>query len=255
MKPLRHLSRVTLPVLLLIFLAGCDLFGSKDPEPAAVTVELSNKIGTQDLALNQQDYTSAVGHDYSVTLVEYIITNIALRNEDGELVDLASAHYFNEEDAATHMLAPVEVPAGTYTAIEFTFGVEGVSNVFGNLARTPDYDNMLWPMMMPMGDGTTERYHYMRFEGRYGSEDGTFRIHVGPTGGNDNSFEVELPLDVSVDGKDMTVGVTMYLDQWLTAPNDWDFDDYGMIMGNQAAQTLIYDNGHSVFGSGATQTN
>ena len=101
-------------------------------------------------------------------------------------------------------------------------------------------------MMMPMGDGTTERYHYMRFEGRYGT-DGTFRIHNGPSGGGDYSFAVTLPINLEVDGNTASVQIDMNLDQWLTAPNVWDFDDYGMIMGNQGAQSLLQENGASVF--------
>ncbi len=254
MKLRHHLYRVILPALLLVFLAGCDLFGSDDPEAGTVTVALSNQIGSQDLVLNQRSYTSAAGHDYDVTLVEYIITNIALRNTDGTLVTIATAHYVNEEDASTHTLAPVDVPAGTYDAVQFTFGVEGASNVFGALERSTDFDNMMWPMMMPMGDGTTERYHYMRFEGRYGT-DGVFRIHTGPSGGNDYSFETVLPVDIEVDGDNWNVDISMNLDQWLTSPNDWDFDDYGMIMGNPAAQTLIYDNGHTAFGLASALAN
>ena len=44
----------------------------------------------------------------------------------------------------------------------------------------------------------------------------------------------------------------MNLDQWLTEPNEWNFEDFGMIMGNQHAQNLVYQNGHSVFKLGYT---
>lgn len=246
MKTLPSSSQAALLCLLLFLIAGCDLFGSKDPEPGFVEVAISNQIDGTPIALNQQSYTSPVGHNYSVTLVEYILTNIALVSEDGDLQPIVSAHYVNQEDASTLTLDAVEVPAGRYTALAFTYGIQGADNVFGTLARTADYDNMLWPMMMPMGDGQTERYHYMRFEGRYGT-DGVFRIHNGPSGGNDYSIDVSLPIDLDIDGEQLTVNLNANLDQWLTAPHDWNFDDYGMIMGNPAAQTIIYDNGHTVF--------
>ncbi len=239
-------SAAILATLLLLTVAGCSLFGSDDPEPGTVQIELSSHIGGQPLVLNQTSYMSPVGHDFSVTLVEYILTNVALRDENGNLVRLADVHYCNEENPDTHVFGGVEVPAGKYTSLTFTFGVSGQENVFGNLANTTDFDNMMWPMMMPMGDGATERYHYMRFEGRYGV-DGAFRIHVGPSGGSDFSFDVEVPLEVDLDGEDWNLGLVMNLDQWLTEPNDWDFADYSMIMGNQAAQSLIQANGASVF--------
>ncbi len=245
---------IFVPSLLLLFFAGCDLFGSKDPESGMVTVEFSNRVNSQDLALNTQNYNSSAGHSFNVTLIEYIITDITLHNKNGAFVSLSDAHYINEEDASTHSVSAVEIPAGTYTSIQFTFGIDNAKNEFGNLERTIDLDNMMWPMMMPMGDGTTERYHYMRFEGRYGV-DSVFRMHTGPSGGNDYSFDVELPLDIDIDSQDWTIGISMNLDQWLTNPNEWDFDDYGMIMGNQTAQNQIYDNGHSVFALGFTNTN
>lgn len=252
MKTLHIVKRLVLPSLLVIFLAGCELFGSSDPEPGTVSFEIANRINSTDLVMNEQNYQSSAGHDYSVTLVEYIITNIAIVDKDGAHFTLKDAHYVNQEDPSTHTLPAVEIPAGTYNVIEFTFGVEGNDNVFGTLERTTDYDNMMWPMMMPMGDGQTERYHYMRFEGRYGT-DGAFRIHTGPSGGNDYSFKVELPLGgLEINGQDWQIGVSMNLDQWLTEPNEWNFDDFGMIMGNPHAQSLIYNNGHSVFKLGFT---
>ncbi len=246
MKKPYSLSHIILPCLLVFFLAGCELFGSKDPEPGRLTVEISNQIASEDIALNEQIYTSTAGHNFSITLIEYILTDIALVDEDGNVVPVAAAHYVNGDDATTLNLDPVEVPAGRYTSLQFTYGITGEDNVFGALERTQDFDNMLWPMMMPMGDGQTERYHYMRFEGRYGT-DSVFRIHNGPTGGNDYSIDVSMPIDIDVDGQDWTAHIKMELDQWLTAPNTWNFDDYGMIMGNPAAQSLLYDNGQSVF--------
>lgn len=239
-------AKLVLTTFLLLMLAGCDLFGAKDPEPGTVSIDVSNKIDGQDLVMNQAAYTSAAGHTYSVTLLEYIISDVALKKADGTLLQLESAHYCNAEDHDSHHVAPQEIPAGDYTAVSFTFGIEQDQNVFGNLDNTAEFTNMMWPAMMPMGDGTTERYHYMRFEGRYGT-DGSFRIHAGPSSGNDFSFEVELPLTMGVDGNDWEIEVAMNVDKWLNGSTVWDFDDYGMIMGNPAAQTIVQANGASVF--------
>ena len=250
MKTHNKVARLFIACILTLGLIGCDLFGSKDPEAGTIQVNVSNAINAEPLALNQAIYTSTAGHNYSVSLIEYILTNLAIRQEDGTLVSLESAHYCNEEDHDTHHVHEIELPAGRYTALSFTFGVDEAQNVFGNLERSTDLDNMMWPMMMPMGDGSTERYHYMRFEGRYGT-DGVFRIHTGPSGGNDFSFDVEIPIELDVDGENWAVELVMNLDQWLTGPTTWDFDDYGMIMGNQAAQSIIQANGADVFSLGS----
>lgn len=254
MKTPDHLpwAKPVLTAFLILALAGCDLFGAKDPEPGTVSIDVSNKIDGQDLVMNQAAYTSAAGHTYSVTLLEYIITDVALRKADGTLFQLESAHYCNAEDHDSHQVTPQEIPAGDYTAVAFTFGIEQDQNVFGNLANTAEFTNMMWPAMMPMGDGTTERYHYMRFEGRYGT-DGSYRIHAGPSSGNDYSFDVELPLTMDVDGNDWEIEVAMNVDKWLDGPTVWDFDDYGFIMGNPAAQTLVQANGAAVFSIANTE--
>ena len=243
-NPRALFSSLLLATLLIVF-AGCDS-SDNDPQPGMLEISFAHMANGQQLVLNQSTHTSAAGHEFTVSLLEYIVTEIAVVSEDGSVVDLEPAHYSNDEMQDTKQLLPVEIPGGSYTALRFTFGIKGEDNVFGNLERTTDMDNMLWPMMMPMGDGTTERYHYMRLEGRYGT-DGVFRIHLGPTSGGDYSFTVELPVTLDIDGNTWDVGVAMNLDEWLANPNVWDFDDYGMIMGNPDAQALMKANGASVF--------
>ncbi|NND72525.1 MAG: hypothetical protein HKN43_13195 [Rhodothermales bacterium] len=244
-----NLQKLLVAVLFLSF-AGCDMFRSDDPQAGTISLEIVNMIDGQELVLDQELYTSSAGHDYSVSLIEYILTNVKLHRADGTVVSLDTAQYCNQEDHDSRHLDSEEIPAGQYDSISFTFGVDGAENVFGSLERTTDFDNMLWPMMAPMGDGTTERYHYMRFEGHYGV-DKTFRIHNGPSGGSDYSFDVSLPISMDVDNQDWAIELQMNLEEWLTNPVDWDFDAYGMIMGNQAAQEIVQTNGSSVFSIGS----
>jgi len=237
-----------LPCLLMILLvSGCDLFGGNDdPEDGAVGVAFEHYGNDQIVTLDQSSHQSEAGHSFTVTLLEYIVTDIALTHEDGTVVSLKGSHYVNKDNPDTWTIASTTLAPGTYTSLSFRFGIEGSDNVFGTLERTLAVDNMIWPMMMPMGDGTTERYHYMRFEGRFGT-DGTFRIHNGPSSGGDYSFPVSLPINLDIDGNTETIQVDMHLDQWLTGPNVWDFTDYGMIMGNPSAQALLQANGSTVF--------
>ena len=237
-----------LPCLLMILLvSGCELFGGNDdPEDGVVDVAFEHYGNDQIVTLEQSSHQSEAGHSFTVTLLEYIVTDIALTHEDGTVVSLKGSHYVNKNNPDTWTIASTTIAPGTYTSLSFRFGIEGSENVFGTLERTLAVDNMIWPMMMPMGDGTTERYHYMRFEGRYGT-DGVFRIHTGPSGGNDYSIDVSLALNMNVDGDDWSLDLISNIDEWLSTPHQWDFTDYGMIMGNQTAQNLVYENGHDVF--------
>ena len=242
-----YTCRIAFGVFMVLLVTGCDLFGSSDdPEPGTLSVAFHHYANNQELTLEQSSHTSAAGHSFTVTLLEYIITELSITHEDGTVVILEDAQYINHADPASGVIASPSLEPGHYTSISFTYGIKATDNVFGTLDRTADMDNMLWPMMPPMGDGSTERYHYMRFEGRYGT-DGTFRIHTGPSGGNDFSFDVVLPIDIEIDGDGRTLQIDMHLEQWLTGPNEWDFDDYGMIMGNANAQGMLRANGASVF--------
>ncbi len=238
---------------LVVLLGGCRIFGVDDPQSGRLSVTFEHRSSDQPIALEQSVHTSEAGHEYSVTLLEYIVTDLTIRHEDGRTFSLADAHYVNEARPETRTLLSIEVPPGLYTHVSFTFGIPGDRNVFGRLDRTLDFDNMFWPSTPPMGDGQTERYHYMRFEGRYG-ENGAFRIHLGPSGGGDFSFGEELaivfPTFLEIDGNEVSQIVVMELDEWLENPNVWDFDDFDVIMGNPDAQAILRDNGQWVFRTG-----
>lgn len=240
-------KEILFSLLLLLLVSGCDLFGGNDdPEEGFVEVTFEHYANDQPVMLDQSTHSSDAGHSFTITLLEYIVTDLALTHEDGAVTTLKASHYINKDNPETSNVSSGALAPGKYTSVSFRFGIEGSQNVFGTLERTTSLDNMVWPMMMPMGDGSTERYHYMRFEGRYGS-DGTFRIHNGPSGGGDYSFSVSLPIDLEIDGNTTNLQIDMHLEQWLTVPNVWDFDDYGMIMGNPSAQALIQANGATVF--------
>ncbi len=235
-------------------LGGCD---SADPdEPGSVSVVLRPMVDASTLTLNELQYVNAAGNRYSVTRLEYILSEVMLIQDDGTRVLLASAHYSTLADEATHRFTTDAVPSGAYTGFAFTFGLRGDVNVLGSLPNTAAYNNMTWPAQL---GGGTERYHYMRLEGRYQKADttmSTFLVHTGPTGGEDNSISLTLPLnlDVSSDGGEITL--EMNVSEWFTNPTTYDFSDYeGRIMGNQPAQTLLRANGASVFSVHNTSAN
>lgn len=230
---------------------GCD--SQDDEAPGTVALVLDATIGAEALTFDAMGYANAAGNTYEVTHLEYILTDVVLERSAGESVGLTSAHYANPRMAGTDRVEPVDIPAGTYTGITFTYGVAGAQNVFGTLPRTAAFDGMLWPATM---GGGTERYHNMRFEGRYQASNGLrgFLIHTGPTGGNDHSITRTLPLNLTVDGDAWEVVLTLDLNEWFEDPEVYDFDEVeGGIMGNLPVQQRLRANGATVFSVTATK--
>ena len=249
-----RLAGSCLPVLSLLiafFFVGCDS-SDDDEAPGTVTVQMTHTVGNEVLVFNDQRFTNAAGNNYSVTLLEYIITDVALRTAGGSSVSISDVEYVNAEDAATQSFSMANVPGDTYTGITFTFGIDGPENTTGALPSTAEFNNMAWPAQMGGG------YHYMRLEGFYAGATGQvgFPVHTGPTMGNDFSIDVALPGTIVVDGGETEVELVMDINEWFANPDIYDFRDFqGMIMGNATAQALLQANGADVFSFGNVQRN
>ena len=164
----------------------------------------------------------------------------------------ASSTQVAREATSLPRLAPlldVEVPAERLASVSFVMGLPPALNVSGSFSTGPEA-LMEWPEMMGGG------YHFMKFEGRYindASEPFNFRAHTGGLHDVDYSFDVVLdagnrPLPEGA----ATLTVVMNLEQWFTAPHEWDLNDYFTaampgIMANAAAQESLQDNGATVF--------
>lgn len=224
-------------------LAAC---GGSDDDRGEVTVHFDHTVAAADLEPEAILYTNAAGNEYGVTRLEYIVSGIALETAGGQRVELAAFHYRNAFLSATRNVS-AKVPGGTYTALHFTFGLDGDQNETGALPSVDHFNNMAWPA--PMGGG----YHYMRLEGLLRTPDGTgaFLTHTGPTGGADFSFAVALPLSLTVSGNEWAIAVVMDLNEWYDAPFRYDLNGRGGIMGNADAQSTLRENGSTVFSLGA----
>jgi len=250
MLQLRPMPALALVCVLALALAGCD--DETGPTgPGTVVIQFDNVVDGAPLQMNQQIYTNAAGNSYSVTKLEYVASRFNLHAPSSPVASfraedfsVAAPHYRTEANAATRTLTFADVPAGTYDALEFTFGLIGSDNVSGAF---PDLDaaSMQWPTQMGGG------YHYMRFEGNFSDTLGGtagFTTHTGPSMGNDYSFGVSLGASIVVSsGETTTIVLNMNVNNWYTNPTTYDLNDYGAIMGNPGAQGILKSNGADVF--------
>ena len=235
------LRRAGLTLAAAFILVAC---GDDDDNTAGtVAVHFGHEVAGQPLELDDGSYTNAAGNAYRVTHLEYIVTDVDLMRGDGATFRLGDEHYRNARRSSTASLMATGVAGGSYTALRFTFGAPGDRS----LPNTSDFNNMEWPANMGGG------YHYIRLEGRFSDGDETLALlsHTGPAGGGDFTFEVELPLSLSVNGDDKAIHVIMDLNEWYQDPHVYDFSGRGMIMGNADAQLTHQANGASVFRIGS----
>ncbi len=102
------------------------------PTSNEVHFNFENYFGDKEIELNTATYTTGQNEDITLTTFNYWITNIKLKKSDGT--------YFTEDESyrlmrgdkhATLHFHIEDVPAGTYTGIEFMIGVDVPRNTSG----------------------------------------------------------------------------------------------------------------------------
>ena len=218
-----------------------------------VVLQTQHTVGGADLVLNDIRYQNAAGQMYSVVTLIYYLSDVVLHRDDGVIYGLDRALYNDVADASTLEHTLDDVPAGTYTAITFTWGLDADKNVAGGLPDNPQNNNMFWPGMLGGG------YHYSKCEGLYldtqGAQKG-YATHTGrvrrdiDTEDHHHFFTVTLPIALTVDGDTWNVPLVMDLNEWYEDPNVYDFPDVPMIMNDLDRQRMLMENGASAFSIG-----
>jgi len=197
-------------LLLLLALQSCKKDSNNtsfnEGTKATLSIEFDNIVGGQNLQLNTGSYTNASGETFSVSLLQYFISNISVKKADGTVytVPQDSSYFLIKESDPTTRFAKVKVPEGEYTSLTFTLGVDslrstkdiserkGVLDPSGGME-----DGMYW--------GWNSGYIFFKMEGisQQAPVDPTgqnkFRYHIGGFGGysaptinNIKSFTVDL---------------------------------------------------------------
>lgn len=154
------------------------------PETGSLVLKFDNVVGTSNLQLNTSDmpYLNEANEAFRVSKLSYYISSIKLKNEDGTIyVDKiendGSAGYYliDEAEAASQQVTLSNVPAGNYTEVTFTIGVD--ANQVNQGAQTGALDplkGMFWSW--------NSGYIFLKVEGNAEAsteKDGAFQYHVG----------------------------------------------------------------------------
>jgi hypothetical protein len=125
------LSLLCAAIIAVSFLSCSDDDSNASSGP--LTLEFDNVVGTTNLQLNTDNtpYTNSNGEAYKLTWLTYYVSNIKLKKADGTIYsdpvksDGSAGYYLiDENDAESQEVTLENVPAGDYTEVTFTIGVD-----------------------------------------------------------------------------------------------------------------------------------
>lgn len=159
-------------------------------ETTTMSVEFDHIVGGQNLALNSGRYQNAAGEEFSVSLLQYYVSNIQLRRTDGSIytVEQDSSYFLIKEADAASRHATFKIPPGDYNELSFVLGVDSLRSTMDISKRTGALDpsgthenGMYW--------GWNSGYIFLKMEGisPAAPADPTgqnkYRYHIGGFGG------------------------------------------------------------------------
>lgn len=200
-------NKINIIILLLSSLilacTKADEIGPNDKNNLILNFE--NRIDGTSLALNTGKYKNASNEDFTITTLNYFISNIILEKTDGSELKIEDKYFLvREADAASKILTLSDIPAGNYRNIKFTVGVDSLKSIADISLRNgvldpASYgsDNMYWSW--------NSGYIFFKMEGistlvpANAAGLNKFEYHIGGFGGKaapapSNITQISLPL-------------------------------------------------------------
>lgn len=224
-------------ILLATIFFSCDT-----DDDLKIDIQFRHFINNESLVLNDLIYTNQGGEIYSVQRLMYVISDLKLYCENGDIIYLDNFYFLNLDDINSLTINDIIVPS-TCISISFTFGfsnVNNLSNVYLNSSNN-FHNLMFWPDLLGGG------YHYLKLEGKYynsNQEEQFYNTHTGALNGTDYSFDYNQ--DISSENYN-TLYIDMNINNFYNSPI-YNFENFGSgIMQNESAQQLIFTNLEDVF--------
>jgi hypothetical protein len=175
---------------LTILVASCDKMEVENPNATNdVVIEFDNRIGSADLVLGTSVLTNSSREKYTVSTLNYFISNLKLITEMGDMVSFPDQYFLvKESDSGSQMIELKNVPTGNYQHLSFYIGVDSLRSIADAGLRTgvldiASYgsDNMYWSWNMG--------YIFFKIEGNSPVIDikgiDKFEFHIGGFGGKE----------------------------------------------------------------------
>lgn len=209
------ITKFAFALLLCISIISCssdDDMSSEDltGQKGTLSLKFDNGVGDQDFIFGTT-YNKSNGESYKLETLKYIISNIRVKDEDGNIFMYPTANNVfivdeaNGNNAGEIFITLNDIDAANYTEVTFGIGIDQDRFALGaegqgEFLAEADNAGMLWSW--------ATGYRFMRFDGTYSSStvtDEPINIHMGSVGTSlDNYREVTLPLPNTVRVRETT---------------------------------------------------
>lgn len=208
-------------------------------------LHFNNMVGDKTLEMGSTWYTTEMGDSFTVTTFNYYISNIVLHKMGGgTYAEKESYHIIKQGSTSSQVFTLSDIPAGHYTGISFTIGVDAARNTSG--AQTGALDpihGMFWSW--------NTGYIMAKFEGLAPkSPNGSLKWHIGGFEGDNNvikTVDLNFGEHKAIDGNTMHIHLMADVKKWFHGEHHIDLSTTNMIHMPGAKAKMIADNYAKMF--------
>ncbi|MBA4853415.1 MbnP family protein [Emticicia sp. BO119] len=206
---MKNFSYLFIAILISIITVSCQKDDEINPnDKNTVILEFDNRIGDQKLVLGTTTAKNSLNEDFTVTRLNYFVSNVSLKNENGDVVKFNDKYFLVKHSDPTSWLIKLEnVPAGNYNEVSYMIGVDSLKSISDVSQRTgvldpASYgdDNMYWSW--------NSGYIFFKMEGKSSAipmnmmNMTEYQFHIGGFGGMtgktpNNLKNITLPMAIS----------------------------------------------------------
>ncbi len=218
--------------------------------PGTVTLYITNVAG----AVNVDEtggafYTNSSGESFNVTRLKYYISKVQFYKVDALIYEMPESYFLvDESNQASTKLEIPNVPAGDYTSVRFTIGVDSARNVSGAQTGALDPANgMFWTW--------SSGYIFFKLEGTSPASTQAGNSYIYHIGGyhSTNNANREVEVDFAGDSlivngaREAEIHVIADILKVFSTPNTISIATLNTQMGSGGNALLIADNYKQMF--------
>lgn len=232
-------------VLFILWFDACKEPETNQPNTPTgnITLRINHKIDGAVLQFDTMMYQNLASNNYSVTRLNYYLSNFVLYQNDVCVYTSNQIVYIDARQQPVSIILE-NVPTGTYNQVSLLIGIDATHNQHGMIPNTDENIGMIWPEAMGGG------YHFLKIEGQFLTPANDRKGYAIHTGLNDCLIQHQpIPINVTVnESTSSNQNLTMNLNEWYKNPYTYNiYTDGNYTMGDMPTMMLITNNGKDVF--------